>query len=383
MTRVAQLAAAVDNLRSAIVSEAVLREAIAIQQIAAPTFDEARRAEYVARRLTGLDSLEVDALHNVYACWPGVDRNRPAVLVCAHMDTVFDTQTPLTVQIQDGNVIAPGIGDNSLGVAGVLTLADILRKQSEPLPVDVWFVANTREEGLGNLDGMRAVYRKLAPRLGSVLVIEGMAYGRIYHAGIAVRRLEIRCTTPGGHSWLHFGRPSAIHHLVRLAAEIVALQPPATPRTTYNIGTIEGGRTVNTIASDASLLLDLRSEDCEILAALEAAVMRIVEVEHRPDVTFTVKVVGDRPAGAIPVDHPLVQMGSDVLQLLGVKPALEAGSTDANIPLSQGLPAIVVGITHGGNAHRLDEYIETQPIADGMWQLLLLTLGAANGLAES
>src|SRR5262249_97183 len=153
-----------------------------------------------------------------------------------------------------GQVYGPGIGDNSLGVGALLIAAELL--SAFQFPHDIWFVANTREEGMGDLGGIRAVTGRLRSQLGQPIVIEGVAFGPVYHSGIAVRRLRIRCQGPGGHSWLHFGRPSAIHGLMKLGAQIATLHPPESPRTTYNIGVIEGGTTVNSIAADASLLLD-------------------------------------------------------------------------------------------------------------------------------
>ncbi len=356
----------------------VIDEAIAIQQIPAPTFHEGQRAAYIRSRFAGLDAVEVDALHNVYGCLRGVESTLPALLVAAHTDTVFEPDIPLTVHRNGSRIYGPGLGDNSLGVAALLAMVDILRDQ--PLPADVWFVANSREEGLGDLGGIRAVYGKLSAQLGAALIVEGIAFGRIYHAGIAVRRLKITCRTAGGHSWLHFGRPSAIHSLVQVAAQIAALQPPESPRTTYNIGMIEGGRSVNSIAPEASMFLDLRSEDRAALTTIENQIAALIDAARSPDVEFAVEVVGDRPAGHIPVSHPLVQMARAVLESMGIHPLYEAGSTDANVLLASGLPTITIGITQGGNAHREDEFIETANILDGLWQLLLLMVGAAGGL---
>jgi acetylornithine deacetylase/succinyl-diaminopimelate desuccinylase-like protein len=377
----AEPAIAVQRARLTALAEHTLEEAITIQQIAAPTFDERRRADYVYNRFKaqGLDSLEIDAVQNVYGRLAGTNSHLPAILICAHTDTVFDVGTPLDIQRQGNRVYGPGVGDNSLGVAALLTLVDVLREQR--LPVDIWFVANSREEGLGDLGGMRAAYEKLSPCLRAALIIEGIAFGRVYHAGIAVRRLEISCRTPGGHSWLHFGRPSAIHALMKLGTQITALVPPTSPRTTYNIGVINGGRSVNSIASDASMLLDLRSEERAALAALEKEVMDLIEGNRAEEIDFSVKVVGDRPAGSIPLTHPLVQLADEVLKSIAVQPIYEAGSTDANVPLAFGLPAITVGVSYGGNAHRTDEYLETTNIPDGLWQLFLIATGVAMGLA--
>lgn len=358
----------------------VLVEAIRIQQIAAPTFDESRRAAYVKERFAALpgiaaDSIEIDALHNVYARLPGDDPSHPALLVTAHTDTVFDADTDLTIQQTTDRVAGPGIGDNSLGVAALLALPELLRDL--PRRADLWLVANTREEGLGDLGGIRAALDKLRQRIGSCVVIEGMAYGQIYHAGIAVRRLRISVTAPGGHSWLHFGQPSAIHGLVQIAARITRLTPPTAPRTTYNIGLIEGGRSVNSIATEANLTLDLRSEDTATLAEFEQAVRACCTADG---CEAQIEVVGDRPAGAVPASHPLAQAARKALEISGTTAAFRSGSTDANWPLACGVPAVTIGITNGGNAHRLDEYIDVPPVGAGLWQLALLTLAAANGL---
>lgn len=391
MSKVARLAAtpAFSALRAALQAHQahLLEEAITIQQIAAPTFEEAQRAAYVQARFAALpaldpNSISTDALHNVYACLRGSDPSRSAVLVSAHTDTVFQRETPLTATQTADLISAPGIGDNSLGVAALLKAAELLCQSDVRLPADVWFVANSREEGLGNLDGIRAVHQRLGSQLGSAIVIEGMALGHVYIGGIAVRRLQISCHTAGGHSWLHFGRPSAIHNLMRLGAQISALRPTETPRTTYNIGVIEGGRSVNTIAADASLLLDMRSETREGLAALERSVRNLIEQNRMPDVRFEVATVGDRPAGSIPRSHPLAALAEETLSYLGILPVFEHGSTDANVLLAEGLPTITIGITRGGNAHRDDEFIETAPIQEGMWQLLLL-IGSAADLPAS
>jgi acetylornithine deacetylase/succinyl-diaminopimelate desuccinylase-like protein len=390
LSKVAQLAAtpAFSALRAALQAQRaqVIAEAVAIQQIAAPTFEEAKRAAYVQARFAALpaldpSSLAVDDLHNVYACLRGSDSARPAVLVSAHMDTVFSCQTALCVKQSEDVICGAGIGDNSLGVAALLAAAELLAKSGIRLPADVWFVANSREEGLGNLEGIRAVYARLGERLGYAIVIEGTALGNVYIGGIAVKRLRIACYTEGGHSWLHYGRPSAIHHLMRLGAQIAALRPPEIPRSTYNIGVIEGGRSVNTIASEASLLLDLRSETREGLAALERSILNLVELNCTNGVRFEVTVVGERPAGSISRQHPLAQLARETLAYLGIPPTFEHGSTDANALLAYGLPTVTIGITRGGNAHREDEFIEVAPIVDGIWQLILL-IGAAAHLPE-
>ena len=368
------------KLRSQIDPDAILRTAITLQQIPSPTFDEAQRAAHVKTEFLryGLHDVRIDDFHNVWGCWPGLDPARPALMVSAHIDTVFSTETDLTIKRDRDRVYGPGLGDNSLGVAALLALLELFSQNNIQPATDIWFVANSREEGLGNLDGIRAVWETLKARLGAAIVIEGMALGHIYHAGIAVRRLHITCQAPGGHSWLHFGKPSAVHGLIDASARILALSAPSHPRTTYNIGMINGGHSINSLAMSANLYLDLRSESADTLAGFEQQVRDAVKAAQSPELDFTIDVVGDRPSGEVSVTHPLVQLATVALKAIDHPPSYKTGSTDANIMLANGLPTITIGISYGGHAHRQDEFIETKPIASGIWQLLLLTLAATD-----
>lgn len=371
--------AARDSLRD---HAPVLETAIAIQQIAAPTFAEQPRSAYVLEwlRALGLADITTDDRGNVYARRAGTGGG-PGVLISAHLDTVFPADTDLSVRREPGRVYGPGIADNSLGVAGLLHLAQALQTHNPTHPGDIWFVANVGEEGMGDLCGMRAAVDRLAAQIASAIVLEGGTHGHIIHEAIGVRRYRISVAAAGGHSWKDFGQPSAVHALVRLAARLTSLQVPSEARSTFNIGVIEGGRSVNTIAQNASLLLDLRSVSTGALARLVTQVEQLVaEAQaNEADVAFTLEQVGDRPAGQIGREHPLVQAAVAAYAAAGTEVGYDVGSTDANIPLSRGIPAVCVGIGEGHNAHRLDEYIETGRIAAGMQALLWLTLAAASG----
>ncbi|MBN1201737.1 MAG: M20/M25/M40 family metallo-hydrolase [Anaerolineae bacterium] len=374
--------AALVSIRHHLDVQRIVRDAVAVQQIPAPTFQEGARAAFVKERFARypLQNIRVDDLHNVYGRWVGARPDGPALLVSAHTDTVFSMETDLRTRHKGERLYGPGLGDNSLGVAALLALLDIFQAHALRPAADIWFVANSREEGLGDLGGIRAVWKILGERLGAAVVIEGMALGCVYHAGIAVRRLHVTCHAPGGHSWHHFGQPSAIHGLVQLGERIITITPPRQPRTTYNIGLIEGGQSVNSLATSAEIYLDLRSEDPDTLAALEQRIMSDIDDLRRPGLDFTVDVVGDRPAGQIPADHPLVQLAMSALETVGIEGVHENGSTDANALLANGLPTVTTGITYGGHAHRPDEFIEIPPISDGIWQLVLLVLAAAGQL---
>jgi tripeptide aminopeptidase len=358
----------------------MLETAIAVQQIPAPTFDEAERAAFVLDRLRGLGLSDVacDAIGNVYARRPG-QRHSPALLVSAHLDTVFPRETDLRLRYEGERVYGPGLGDNSTGMAGLIHLAQAMQRHDLPNEGDVWFVGNVGEEGLGDLRGIRAAVDRLRDRLGRVIVLEGCDFGTLHHQAIGVRRYRIEAIAPGGHSWGNFGTPSAIHTLVQLAARITELTVPRSPRTTFNIGVIEGGTSVNTIAEHASMLLDMRSVSASALTNLIAQVDRLVASvsTESHEVQIKVETVGDRPSGMIARDHELVQAAVSAYHAVGAHVSFQQSSTDANIPLSQGIPAVCVGLTDGGNAHRHDEFILPANLGRGLQALLLLTLAAS------
>ena len=235
---------------------------------------------------------------------------------------------------------------------------------------------------------MRGAMDKLAGKLGASIVLEGMGLSRVVHRGLGSRRFRIEVSAPGGHSWSDFGAASAVHVLVQLAADLTRLKAPAQPRTTFNVGVIGGGTSINTIAQQASLELDLRSEDRATLNAIVAQANAIVERYTTPrwqqaGVTVRTTLIGDRPAGEIADDHPLVQAAFGSLAAVGIQPQANTrtSSTDANIPLSRGIPAVCIGVTDGGNAHRLDEWILPELLPRGLRHLLTLSGWATEWLA--
>jgi tripeptide aminopeptidase len=349
----------------------VVERAIQIQQIPAPTFHEQKRAEFVHDLFftEGLDDLCFDETGNVFARWPAKGTEKPLV-VSAHLDTVFPMETTLRVGRGSDLIHGPGLGDNSLGVAALFGLLWSLREREIQPRGDIWFVANVCEEGLGDLRGMKAVVDRFKGDVHAYLVLEGLALGHVYHRAVGVKRYRVTARTSGGHSWSDYGQPSAVHELAKLVVELASLSLPTHPRTTMNVGRIAGGTSVNVIAPEATLELDLRSEGQEALTALVAAVERLIQKANRAGVSVEAQVIGQRPAGEISVSHPLVLLARDCLEELGLDAGLISGSTDANIPLSKGYPAVVLGITTGGSAHTVHEYINVKPIAQGMEQLV-------------
>jgi tripeptide aminopeptidase len=358
------------------VIERVLNLAINIQQIPAPTFDEHQRAKFIQRYFLemGVKDVLLDDVGNVYALINGRGEKAPLV-VSAHLDTVFPIDTDLTISRTQEKITGPGIGDNSLGLAGLFGLywalseANVGQNLKPTLAGDVWLVANVSEEGLGNLMGMKAVVNRFREEVLAYLVLEGMSLGQIYHRGLGVRRYQISVHTKGGHSWVDYGNPSAIHELAELMVKIKNLDFPTEPQTSYNVGVISGGTTVNTIAADASLQLDLRSVSPIVLGRVSNQMEALVEQANQKggeDIHVVFEVIGERPAGEIPADHPLVKLAVERHFANGLRPGLKIGSTDANEPLSRGYPAICMGLTTGGGSHTRGEFIDTPPFEQGM-----------------
>jgi acetylornithine deacetylase/succinyl-diaminopimelate desuccinylase-like protein len=247
----------------------------------------------------------------------------------------------------------------------------MLKERKIDLGGDVWFVANVCEEGLGDLRGMKAVVDRFGLDVKAYLVLEGMALGNIYHRAVGVKRYRVTVRTQGGHSWSDYGQPSAVLELSRLIVQLAALKLPSHPRTTMNVGKVQGGTSVNAIPAEAWMELDLRSEGSDELEKLVESVEELIEAADKPEVRFETQVVGERPAGEMPADHPLIKLAEECLLAQNLDAHLTLGSTDANIPLSRGYPALVLGVTRGGGAHTKNEFIEMLPIEKGMKQLVM------------
>jgi tripeptide aminopeptidase len=349
-------------------STQVLDLAVKIQQIPAPTFAEGPRADFVRALFLkeNLKEVSIDSLGNVYACLPGKQNKSKPLIVSAHLDTVFPASINLQVKQEEGKIIAPGIGDNSLGVAALFGIVWSLRKRKIELNHDVWLVANVGEEGLGDLCGMRGVVERFESHVIGYLVLEGLALGHVYHRAIGVRRYRITAKTAGGHSWADYGQPSAVHELAALVTKLTAIHLPRQPRTTMNVGTFGGGTGINVLASEAKCELDLRSEDPKALLKLTQQVEKLLKEADREGVRIMAEIVGERPAGEIPADHPMVELAMNSTREQGLNGNLAIGSTDANIPLSRGIPAVVMGITTGGGAHTTNEYVDIEPVGKGV-----------------
>ena len=369
----------------------IVRTQVAICEIPAPTGDEGERGAWMARRFAalGLADVRTDDVGNVIARRPGAARAAP-VVVCAHLDTVFPREVPLHVRRDGRRLVGPGIGDNGRGLAVMLALAEAIDGTTLRTKRPVEFVATVGEEGLGDLRGAKHYFADAAPP-SAVIVIDGAGDERVVHRALGSRRFRVRFAGPGGHSWAAFGVPNAIHAAAVCAARLASLPLPDEPRSTLTVARIGGGMSVNAIPREAWIEVDLRSTDPAVLLALSRAVHRAardatVEENARrahgtPPLAHEVECIGDRPCGEIPADDPLVRAALAATRLVGRRPELATASTDANVPIGLGVPAVAIGAGgRGGDAHTPGEWFDNTDGTVGVARALTLAVTAA-GLA--
>jgi acetylornithine deacetylase/succinyl-diaminopimelate desuccinylase-like protein len=370
-------------------------ELIAICEIAAPPFKEEPRGRFVERLFRELDFGQVatDCVGNVLACRNGTT-DEPVVVISAHLDTVFPEETDVRVRRDRTRFYAPGISDNACGIASLLALARAMAAGAIETAGTVCFAATVGEEGEGNLRGVRYLFSHGAFRDGvdAFVSLDGPGLERITNRALGSRRFRVTITGPGGHSWGDFGIVNPVHALGRAIAKFAAYPAPLSPRTSFNVGIIEGGNSVNAIPEKASMTVDARSLCVEEIDRIESYLKRVVEVAIREEnaqramsgtgLDSTVELIGDRPSGETRADSPLVQTALECSCQLGIEPRLDCSSTDSNIPISLGIPAITIGVGgQSGNCHSLTEWYEPAGRELGLKRLLLLTVALA-GLAE-
>ena len=319
---------------------------------------------------------------------------RPKLVVSADLDTVFPEGTDVTVKEKDGAYLAPGIGDDSRGLAALLSLIGVLNRSDIKTFGDVMFVGTVGEEELGNLRGVKALFRDHRDIDGFISVDE-LDVGRIVNQGTGSHRYEMIFKGPGGHSFQEFGRPSAVHAMGRAIAKIAEVQTPADPKTTFTVGTVRGGTSVNAIAAEARLTLDMRSNDTAELLKVEERILGFIKEavteENRRWNTETasveIKLIGDRPAGIVPEDSPIVQTTRRAITRVARGPqiTLAGSSTNSNIAMSLGIPAVTLaGGGEGGNWHSLTEWYKPTDAYRGPQVILLtlLTLVGVDGVSQ-
>ena len=374
--------------------ENTVADQIAVNEVPSPPFHEAERAKYYQLKLeeAGLADVRMDQEGNVYGVFKG-SGDGPRIFVSAHLDTVFAAGTDVTVREKDGKLYAPGIADNARGLAAILSVIRALKETGVKTVGDIIFGGDVGEEGLGDLRGVKAFFRENTD-VDGYITVDGVKEQIITYLCTGSRRYEITYRGSGGHSWNAFGLPSAIHALGRAIAKISEIRTPSQPKTTFTVGTITGGTSVNSIAAEASMLLDMRSAKEEELKKLESAVMVLLDEAaaeenarwDSDDIKVEIKLVGDRPAGEQAPDAPIVQAAWAATEAIGLVPEFgPASSTDANLPLSMGIPAIrICGGGAEGHNHSLDEWYNPANGYRGPQKVFMTLLGlvGVEGLTE-
>ena len=365
-----------------------------LTEIPAPTFQESERAAAVKVLLSAV-GLEVttDKTGNVIGLLRG-SSDKEVVVLSAHLDTVFPPETEVKVHREKSRMTAPGISDNGAGLAALVAVARAIHEARIQPQRGILFVANVGEEGEGNLRGMRAVVDAYRDRLKAVIVLDGSSVDHVTTKALASRRVEVVITGPGGHSWSDFGVPNPINALVRGSVRFISTRIPSTPRTTFNLGQIEGGTSVNSIPYEARLKVDLRSEKEDELTRLEGALRECVaagvrdELETSRDrskgkLEWKLDSLGERPGGELAANSLLLAALRAADEFVGNQSRVERASTDANIPLSLGIEAIAIGAGgSGGGAHSLQEWYESDGRETGLKRVLLTLLASSAVTAE-
>jgi acetylornithine deacetylase/succinyl-diaminopimelate desuccinylase-like protein len=378
---------------------------IELVTIPGPPFGEQARTEWIAARFAeiGLSQIHADEVGNVTGVLPAaklpVESSGPVIVLSAHLDTVFPAGTILNPVLDGERLEAPGSCDNGAGVVGMLAVAKALVESRFELSAPLIFLGNVGEEGEGDLRGVRHFYNQeaLAGRIAAHIVLDGAGADAVVTQALGSRRYQVAITGPGGHSFTDAGTPNPIAALAFALAVVAQTKLPQEPRTTLNLGTIQGGTSVNSIPESAQASIDFRSTSAGELLRLEVALHRAVEdsVDRcnavakggssriRGELSYKITEIGNRPAAHLPGDSPLLETLRAVDRHLGRQTELRLGSTDANIPLSLGVPAVSLGAGgDGGAAHTLGEWYSAKDREAGLKRILLLMLAMADWAAE-
>ncbi|HEV7990496.1 MAG TPA: M20/M25/M40 family metallo-hydrolase [Gemmatimonadaceae bacterium] len=369
--------------------ERVLHTQISLSEIPAPTGSEQARGASVAARFRalGLHDIRTDDVGNVLGSRPGTTKESP-ILVCAHLDTVFPEGTPVGVARDGRQLAGPGIVDNSRGLAAMLAIAEAVDGQRLQTKRPVIFAATVGEEGAGDLRGVKHLFARLDEMPAACIALDGAGDDRIVHRALGARRFRVTFHGAGGHSWAAFGTPNPVHAAGATASKLAALPLPRTPRTTLSVCRIGGGISVNAIPDEAWLEIDLRSSSADVLMRCAADIELAVRAAAREEnsrrspgtlpLAYEISTIGDRPCGEMPATHPLVTAAADATRAIGRSPELATASTDANVPISLGIPAIAIGAGgRGGGVHTAGEWYDNTDGTLGVARALTVVVAAA------
>jgi tripeptide aminopeptidase len=369
----------------------ITEEQIEICSVPASPFHESTRADFMRLKFESLrlSNVQIDAEGNCVALRSGLQQS-PLLVLSAHLDTVFPTATDFSIKRVGSRLFGPGISDDGCGLVALVTLLRVLQQFKITTCGSILFVATVGEEGEGNLRGVRHLFTagEWANKIDGFVSFDGAGVSEITHRALGSRRYQVEVTGSGGHSWIDFGVANPVHSLGRVIATLAAYPAPLEPRTSFNVGRIAGGTSVNAIPTQASMEVDLRSATDDELLRIDAffrrAVRDAIDVENNgrragsEPLKLKLNLIGARPGGETSRESRLVELAFDATQKVGINPSSEQASTDANLPISLGIPAITLGA--GGisaNSHTLDEWYEPADRHLALQRALLLLLSFA------
>ena len=370
---------AAEELRDLLLSYLVM-----IGETPAPTFEEEERIEFLCQRFAeaNLQQCSTDEVGNALAVLPG-EKGKHSIVLVAHADTIFSKKLDRTVSLRADRVIGPGVGDNGLGLATLLTLPALLEKLDVSLESDLVLVAATRSLGRGNLEGLRFFLDNYTQPIRAGVCVEGAQLGRLSYASIGMLRGEITVTVPEAYDWTRFGTTSAIEALTRVINAIAEIPIPQRPRTRIIIGSLEAGSSFNTIPTQAVLRFEARSESAEMVDQLRQRIEDIiVNVSSRTRAHVTLDILARRKPGGMGFGHPLVRCMGCIIGGLQIEPRLAPSTSELSAFISRKIPAVTIGISTIENVHKLTETVHIAPISTGIAQLIGLLLAVDGGFCD-
>lgn len=364
--------------------ELLLANLVMIGEIPAPTFNEEERVKFILNRFdeAGLTDSSIDDQGNGVGVLSGKE-GKNAILLNAHADTIFSAKTDHTMQVSSDSITGPGVADNSLGLAALATLPYILEDLDIELKKDLVLLAGVQSLGRGNLEGIRFFLENNQFKISDAICLEGIQLGRLSYSSIGMLRGEITCTVPESYDWSRFGDASAILTLNEVINKINDIRLPKRPRTSIVMGSIVGGTSFNTIARDATLGFEVRSESQEVVEKAGETIQDIVmEVSSKTGDQVELDIFAKRSPGGIPFSHPLTNCARVVMESLDIEPRLAPSTSELSALIDENIPALTLGITVGERTFKTNETIQIEPIFKGLAQLIGIILAVDGGYCE-
>lgn len=365
-------------------AETIIANLVMISEIPAPTFHEHERMDFLVNRLTecGLQNCSTDEVGNALGILPGTIGEKN-ILTVAHLDTLFDDSVDHTITVHSDRVIGPGVGDDGVGLAVIASLPTILEHLDIQLESDLILMGSARSLGKGDIGGLRFFLSHTDLQIDNGICVEGVELGRLSYSSIGMMRCEITCVIPEEYDWTRFGASGAVTTMSKVVNRILELPLPKKPQTGILLGSIQGGTSFNTIATQAVLKFEIRSESESMVKQLAHAIGNITEeISSLTNAEVNFHIIATRKPGGIRFSHPLVEQTREVLKVLGIKHRIQPSTSELAAFISRGIPALTLGLTTGENMDKTNESIRIQPMYRGITQLLGVIFAIDRGCCD-